>query len=169
MNHFNKKQNFVLGFIFNEALTKVLLVKKNRGSKGLDSMKNLLNGIGGHVKENEGFYDAIERECLEETNLKIENWIQFCNLDTKIGKIIYFYSITNEIWNFKQIEDEEIKIFFIKQSSGPMIGHLLKDIEYGWYQYYDRMANLDYLIPMALNHYKKLDNAKLFEIKEIYE
>ena len=165
----NKKQEFVLGFIFNKDLTKILLIKKNRGPKGLNSMKNRINGIGGHMKKNESFYDSIQRECLEETGLDIENWIYFCNLDTKIGKIYCFYAITDNIFNFKQIEDEEIRIFSRKQSNGPTIGHLIQNIEYGWYQYYDRMANLDYLIPMAINNHLKLDNAKLFEIKEIYK
>ena len=154
----NKKQEFVLGFIFNKDLTKILLIKKNRGPKGLNSMKNRINGIGGHMEKNESFYDSIQRECLEETGLDIEDWIYFCSLDTKIGKIYCFYIVTDEVYNYKQIEDEKLKIYDLSDFT------ILNS-----YKSFDRMYNLDYLIPMAINHYKKLDNAKLFEIKEIYK
>ena len=154
----NKKQEFVLGFIFNKDLTKILLIKKNRGPKGLNSMKNRINGIGGHMEKNESFYDSIQRECLEETGLDIEDWIYFCSLDTKIGKIYCFYIVTDEVYNYKQIEDEKLKIYDLSDFT------ILNS-----YKSFDRMYNLDYLIPMALNHYKKLNNTKLFEIKEIYK
>ena len=154
----NKKQEFVLGFIFNKDLTKILLIKKNRGPKGLNSMKNRINGIGGHMEKNESFYDSIQRECLEETGLDIEDWIYFCSLDTKIGKIYCFYIVTDEVYNYKQIEDEKLKIYDLSDFT------ILNS-----YKSFDRMYNLDYLIPMAINHYKKLDNTKLFEIKEIYK
>lgn len=59
-------QKYVLGFLFNEDRTKVLLLSKRRpvGQAGK------LNGIGGKVEPNESWADAMTREFSEEAEVE---------------------------------------------------------------------------------------------------
>lgn len=57
------KHRYVLGFMFNEAKTHVLLVKKNRPAW----QAGLLNGIGSKIEPGEQPLEAMEREFQEET------------------------------------------------------------------------------------------------------
>lgn len=153
--------NYCVGFIFNKDLTKVLLVKKNRGP---ECVKNKLNGIGGKIEKTDSFpLNAISRECLEETGLNFHpaKWNYFCELTCNEGIIYFYYIVTDEIYKFKQVEDEIIKIYNLK------IGEKYNN-EFGLYQDYQVVANVNWLIPMALNHYKKLDPTKTFIIKELF-
>ncbi len=155
-----EKQEYTLGFIFSEDYSKVLLIKKNRGPKGT-SMKNRLNGVGGKLEINEDPTLGMIRECKEETGLDIKNWNDFCLLSYEFGIIYCYYVVTDDIFKFQQIEDEELKIYDTKQANMG-VGNTTN-----WFQYYNRMPNLDWLIPMALNQAQKLDNVKVFEVKEI--
>ena len=101
-------QNFVLGFIFNKNLDKILLIKKIfKKDIPLELAKKLagkLNGIGGRIEPNEFPISAMWRECKEETGLVIEydKWTKFCELETNSGSIVYcFYTICHEIEDFK--------------------------------------------------------------------
>src|SRR5690348_492914 len=100
--------NFCLGFILSRDLTKVLLIKKNRGFKELIGK---LNGIGGKIQEGEEKIEAMHRECKEETGLIIDYWSYFCTIDYLDSKIFCYYSITDHIFDYKQIEDEELGIY----------------------------------------------------------
>lgn len=159
------KQQFVLGFIFDKTLNNILLCKKNPLNKSPELtvvLKNKLNGIGGGVELNDlGVFElpslAMSRETREETGLNIENWTKFAKLEAEFGIIYCFYTVTDDIYNFQQIEHEELKIYDIVDNRG---------LGYGFYQNERRMANIDYLIIMALNHYKKLDSVEYFEITE---
>jgi len=150
------KQYFTLGFIFDTTLDKVLLIKKNRGPKNVN-MLGKLNGVGGHLKDKEPPLSGMQRECFEETGLKIDNWTEFCRLNAQFGYVYCFYVVTDDISNYKQIENEPLNIYDTSDEWG---------LGYGFYQEFDRMANLDWLIPMALNHYKKLDSTRLFTVIE---
>ena len=148
--------NYCLGFIFNKGLDRVLLVKKNKGPA---NMAGRLNAIGGKVEKDEAGNEAMERECREETGLLISDWKSFCCFGDSTYKVYCYYSITDDIYNFKQIEDEELKIYDIQQ------GLSAKSIP-NYYVRYPRMANLDWLIPMAINHYLVLDKTTYFDIIE---
>tara|TARA_B100000700_G_scaffold331796_1_gene468920 strand:- start:28939 stop:29340 length:402 start_codon:yes stop_codon:yes gene_type:complete len=58
-------QKYVLGFAFNNDLTHVVLIKKNRP----DFLKNKLNGVGGKIEPNENIEEAMVREFKEETGI----------------------------------------------------------------------------------------------------
>lgn len=152
-----EKQKFTLGFIFDSKLEKILLIKKNCP----DFQRNKLNGLGGKLEENECPYSGITRETQEESELFIDEfkWNKFCELDTKFGYVYCFYTVTDDIYNYKQIEDEPLSLYLVEEDES-IIGVP--------YFYFDRMANLDYLIPMSLNHAQKLDECELFKIKETY-
>lgn len=57
---------YCLGFIFNEDLSRVLLIHKHSGP-----YPDCYNGIGGHIKSNEHSAQAMIRETIEETELII--------------------------------------------------------------------------------------------------
>ncbi len=169
------KQEYVLGFVFDAKLERVLLIKKNRGPKNV-AMTGKLNGLGGHVEEyDNSVYTAMRRECFEECGLDIneEDWIKFCMLDAEFGIVYCFYAIINSfykletkyggLWNdpiYKSMEDEQVCDYWVK--AGCKVG------VYGDYTELPHMANLDWMIPMALNHFKNLDTTECFEVKELH-
>jgi 8-oxo-dGTP pyrophosphatase MutT (NUDIX family) len=61
------KSNFVLGFVFDEKLERVLIIKKNRP----EFLANLYNGIGGKTHPGETGKKAMTREFAEEAGLTI--------------------------------------------------------------------------------------------------
>lgn len=61
------KKKFVIGFIFNEDRTKVVLIEKKKD----DWQKNRLNGLGGKIEENETDLEAMIREAKEESGIDI--------------------------------------------------------------------------------------------------
>lgn len=135
---------------FDKALSNILLIKKNRGPLELHGK---LNGIGGKINSGELSVSAMNRECEEETELKIQdiNWVDFLRLDARNGFVYCFYTVTDDVFNFKQIEDEEL------------ILHPASAINTDNSQI---KANLSWIIPMAINHYKNLDTTDYFVVKE---
>ena len=170
----DEKQRFSLGFIFDKNFEKVLLQKKIKWPETpeLHFLAGKLNGIGGHVEENESPCDCMIRECEEETGLKIFKWEYFCFMDFEYGDIYCFYSIVDNFYKSKQkdgycclekiyrnIEGEELYDFWIKNGKQTLHGNYI-DLPH--------MSNLQWLIPMALNHAQKIDNSRVFAVKELY-
>jgi len=105
-------QEYVLTFVFNQTMDKVLLIRKKRP----DWQKDQLNGIGGKVEEGELPRTAAKRELLEEAgcNVDEENFIlsETIKYDDAIMFIyyttispMYFTSKTDEIVSIYHIED----------------------------------------------------------------
>ena len=61
-------KNYVVIMLFNKNKNKLLLVKRNK-----NPYQNCWNGIGGKIEENETPLEAAKRECMEETNIALEN------------------------------------------------------------------------------------------------
>ncbi len=61
-------KNYVVIMLFNKNKDKLLLVKRNK-----KPYKDCWNGIGGKIEENETPLEAAKRECIEETNIALEN------------------------------------------------------------------------------------------------
>lgn len=61
-------KNYVVIILFNKDKDKLLLVKRNK-----KTYKDCWNGIGGKIEENETPLEAAKRECIEETNISLEN------------------------------------------------------------------------------------------------
>jgi len=94
--------NMVVGFYFNEDLTKVLLVEK----KSPKWQKGLLNGIGGKCDNGEFPNDAIVREFKEEVGIDVDilHWKQFCLLHLSGNNWrVHFYK---SIGSFDNINDK---------------------------------------------------------------
>lgn len=133
--------NYTLGFIFNEDLTKVLLIKFPERGKWND---NLLNGIGGHIENNESQLNCMIRETKEETDIHITHW--------KYAGVYDGSNFTNN----------EFKVFtfftFIKEVYG--IPYKGEEGETNWYNIEDicklkTVPNTQWMIPFCLSKLKE--------------
>lgn len=106
--------DYCLAFIFNNDLTQLLLIKKEKPF----NQKNKLNGIGGKVEEGETFYDAIVREVKEESNLDIKNWTEVTtDGDFEYYRIgVFTTKLPNSIfYSFKSNTTEKINVFTLNE------------------------------------------------------
>ena len=154
-------QKYCLGFIFSEDFSDILLVKKIHTPKNAKFLLNKLNGIGGHVENDESSLEAMGRECYEETGIRNCKFIEFASLRAKFGYVDCYYTVTNDIYFYVKKEDEPLKIYSVNPFNGAR--------DYNWYQDFNPVANLLYLIPMALNHIQKKDLTDVFIITETYK
>lgn len=109
-NRIKKLEHYVMGFVFNTHRNKVLLIEKRRP----DWMAGRWNGIGGHIEKGETPYEAIVRECNEETGYK-RIWKHKITFICPGGTV--FVYATDSHYNkipFEQIEDEILKEFYIE-------------------------------------------------------
>ncbi len=127
-------KHYVLGFVFNSQLNKVLLIKKERP----DWMKGRWNGIGGKLEDGETPSDAMYREANEETG---ERYV-FEHVLTFVcpGGTIYVFAayMKARIIPYKQIEDEELRVFNANELP-----------------YTIMMSNLKWVIPLCLSTVQK--------------
>ncbi len=111
-------------------MEEVVLIEKNRP----DWQKGLLNGVGGHVKEDEDSYQAMVREFHEETGLKFLDWEQFHVLNNPHFTVCCFKGVS-EAWDMaRTMTDEKIDIYSVA---------MLKKL--------NTIKNLQWLIPMCLD------------------
>jgi len=124
---------YVVGFIFTEDASRVLLVKKNRP----DWQAGKLNGIGGHIEDGEEGWEAIQRECKEETGLDDIPWLNAAclsgvNNDSGLFICHVYYAFTDRVNDFQQIEDEVLRIYSVEAIPElNTIGNLQYLIPYG--------------------------------------
>lgn len=161
---------YVLGFIFDEyAQNRILLIKKNRGP---NDIKGKWNALGGKIEEGETPLQAIGREINEEAGIDIENWVNFGKLITGGGEIELFYALTELVYEGRTKTDEIVRMFNLSEFELTMSDYRWPEEIYEcddlWYGREKYVKNLDYLIPMALNHHTGADRTKYFEIKENY-
>jgi len=105
---------YVVGFAFNEAKGKVLLVTKLKP----EWQKGYLNGIGGKIEQGESPLFTMDREAIEETGLKL-GWtergiMRGVNSDGNSFWCHIFYAYSDKIYEFKQIEEERLRIYSIR-------------------------------------------------------
>ncbi len=103
-----KRKHYVLGLIFNRDSNQILLINKKRP----DWQLGMWNCIGGKIDDTDVTpLDAMNRECLEETGIKLVRVENFNHCITLIcpGGTLYVYASTiiSTRIPFKQIEDEE--------------------------------------------------------------
>lgn len=108
------RMKYSVGFLFSPDKTMVVLIKKNRP----EWEKGLLNGVGGHIEENETPVEAMTREFREETGVMIpcEEWKLLTTLEGKRStkeeieefKVWFFYAISNQFYKVKTVTDEKV-------------------------------------------------------------
>jgi 8-oxo-dGTP diphosphatase len=141
-----RTSNYVCGFLFDCEAGRVALIKKNKP----DFQAGKLNGIGGKVESHEAPLEAMVREFREETGACIANWSRYCTLNVAKGPatIDFFVSTSGEGVELQTTTDEKVGWYSLRDS---MTGWLAQP----------HMRNLDWLIPLALEH---LDNHKLAHV-----
>ena len=124
-------ENMVVGFVFNKEKTDVLLIEKNRPQW----QAGRINGMGGHIEQDESAFQAVSRECKEEFGLAIppEKWRSSVILKGK-NYTVHFFATETDIHEAKQTTDEQLVLISLKNLS-----------------HYDRLIpNLHWLIPLSL-------------------
>jgi ADP-ribose pyrophosphatase YjhB (NUDIX family) len=96
-----------------------------------------LNGIGGHVESNEFNYQAMHRECLEESNVIIsrDSWKYICCMEGNDWLLHVFATILSNDDKPISVTDEKIEL------------HTMESIINE-----KTIPNLKFLVPMAWEH-----------------
>lgn len=105
-------KKYSLGFAFDAAGKRVVLIQKNRPAW----QRGLLNGVGGHVEEGESFHACMAREFQEETGIETyeSNWKMFARLFSPQFEMHVFSIFTNEIAYLKALTDESVGWYLVE-------------------------------------------------------
>jgi len=127
---------YVLGFLFNEKLTQVALIRKTKP----EWQAGKYNGIGGKIEKGESPLFAIIREFEEETGGKAnENfWQLYCNMKSYEFEV-YTFSAIGDLTDLKTTTEEEVVIIDVDQVN------ILRD---------KLLSNVPWLIEMAIDKLK---------------
>ncbi len=144
---------YVLGFLFNHDLSKVVLIQKTKPAW----QNGLFNGVGGKVEPGEIADQAMIREFQEETGVMTEiAWRQFAN----------FYSgkcdpaAPNAVIACYTAMTEDASLFYsVKTTTEEMIAILDSKEMYN----YTTVPNLRWLVPLAMDYYRD-DGVKFAEL-----
>jgi 8-oxo-dGTP pyrophosphatase MutT (NUDIX family) len=139
---------YVLGFAFNDTLTKLALIKMGKNKPII--LRNKHNGIGGHLRSGEEPFLAMRREFREECRVDIPFWQNFGLLHVQQATIHLFVARSPEVDDVVEGKIEEGTIELHHPDYLPLS---------------TAMANLPWMIRMSL---QKLDNPKVFyKLKEL--
>lgn len=128
------KMEYVLGFMFDPSLNRVVLIRKNRP----EAQKNRYNGIGGKIEKGEVPLQAMEREFWEETGLAAnrENNIYWDQIGILHGRQKYtenewivnvFTTISPSSKIFEEVfskTDENVEIHYIDALPETCMGNI---------------------------------------------
>lgn len=120
---------YVVGFMFSEDLSQVVLILKNRPKW----QAGMLNGVGGKVEHNESYLQAMRREFKEETNLYVENWINFATIEG-IDYQLECFTAVGDVSNIETMTDEPVIVVNVDSLYSMTV-----------------IFNLRWLIPLALD------------------
>ena len=91
----------------------------------------MLNGIGGKIEPGENPLQAMIRECKEECNLDIEDWVVLKTVSFGKDETLTYFKAYSDMKGWKSLTDEEVVIisrdrFMNEQQSGTE--NVIKDI-----------------------------------------
>lgn len=135
-------KQYVAGFLFSNDQKSVALIRKNRP----EWQAGKLNAIGGKIELNEWHYVAMQREFREETGVDLppSKWNRFATI-RGVDYICYFYRCFDDsVFTVKTMESEEVFVISVDELHN-----------------YDHIPNLNWLIPLALDH--TINNAEITE------
>lgn len=131
----NMRKRYVLGFLFEQDLSSVVLIQKEKPAW----QAKCRNGVGGEIKPDESDADAMTREFNEEAGVLIgrDNWHQFCEMGGK-GWVVYCFTCrdTAALLRVRTMTEEKIFITNSKTFDGQAI-----------------IPNLEWLVPLAKQHF----------------
>lgn len=139
-------QKYVLGFLFDQHLDYVVLIEKQKP----EWQKGFLNGVGGKVEAEETSHDAMVREFKEETGAETtaEEWYHFVTMEGRDWQCECFYMFSESAFDEAHTTTEEE---VVKYHSS--IGKIKDKV----------IANLQWLIPMAMDHAGRKDFQTMVE------
>lgn len=136
-----KINNYVVGFAFSENLKSILLVKKLRPKW----QAGYLNGIGGKIEAGETPLEAMKREASEEAGIDVE-WIKKGFLTGDNFDVHVFYAYTDDIFNYKQKEDEPLGVYGVDNIIEPVVNNVNYLISFGLYSEPNEFITLRYYL-----------------------
>lgn len=125
---------YVAGFMFDQARSKVALIRKNRPAW----QKGLLNGIGGKIDPGETPLMAMIREFREETGYQAPQPFRHYALIQSPEFTVDFFFTVGDLDQLKSITDEKIEITSLNEI------HVLRK---------DLVENLPWLISLAIDQW----------------
>ena len=152
-------RRYVLGFAFDPSLSRVILIRKVKPPW----QAGRVNGIGGHIEEDELSCEAMGREFSEETGIEADlSWAQYAQLSGS-GKEDWLIDIYRSVSASLPQEDRhmgELKWSFTTSEGTAEI------VQVSDLKNQPVLPNLLYLIPMAINHIQGTDKCRFFSIME---
>jgi 8-oxo-dGTP pyrophosphatase MutT (NUDIX family) len=140
---------YVAGFLFHPQLQRVALIRKARPQW----MAGKLNAIGGHIEPGEDSLKAMIREFKEEAGLSISYWKRFAVLSGANNggwSVDWFWARIDYEVELQSKTDEVVAWYGIQHIPGT----------------WSVVANLPWLLLMALNDMQEKDACSLFRIEE---
>jgi len=127
-------RDYVVGLLFNQTKTKVVLLEKKHGPP---CVVGKWNGVGGKIEDGESPASAMAREFKEEAGQPIgaHNWNHFCTLKSDVHQVHFFAAFVPQfiLDGCSAQEDEPVDVFDI---------HDLPD---------ELMHNIRWMIPFVLD------------------
>lgn len=104
-----KSQAYVLGFMFDPSMTRVVLIRKNRPTW----QAGKLNGIGGKIEPEETPSQAMVREFREETGLQtvLQDWAHTGLVTGEDYTVHCFKAVSERLEDVQSMTDEQVQIF----------------------------------------------------------
>ena len=128
-------KRYVLGFLFSPGEKHVLLVEKKKP----DWQADLWNGIGGKVEDDESEYEAMYRECREETRLRVKDWVPAGDLSGTAWRVGVWKATLRQgqmkRWRVERETQQALRMFDVDSLPAEVI------------------PNLHWLIPMCLDRH----------------
>lgn len=130
------KTYYTLGFLFNFDWSRIALIRKTKP----DWQRGKLNGIGGHVEENENPDECMRREFKEEVECsEIINWTGFALLKGNDFEVFCYYGECSRTGIVESKTDEVVEIILVNDSPNKRN---------------EMVENLHWLIELALDSMK---------------
>ncbi len=124
------KSKMVVGFMFNENETDVLLIEKKKPKWQFGKF----NGIGGKCEDGEPFINAMVREFKEETGIDTKGWFEVTTIGGEDWEVMVYALKSDCVFDFKTMEEETVNLIPLKELDS-----------------YNLISNLYWLIPMCLD------------------
>jgi len=130
---------YVVGIIFNETRERVMLTRKTHP----EWQAGRLNGIGGHIEENEWRINAMIRETREECKgMEFRDWNEFLHLGGNWGDVYFFYvTVSDDVFDY---------IFYnvkVNDTGEPFEQWWIKNLQL--LPASDIITNMQWIIPLA--------------------